>query len=188
MVKVVEEEVLALMAEVTGAIAGNALRARLQPVVAKLLQLIQLDESNAEWLTGPAPRFKAPGNHAYRLRSERMSAAGKLIGGERAVGNMKFLSIQFEEADQGGIATLSMAAEQLGIDHASLRTKYSMAKAQLRLSAVNPWTNRVDFVELVKLDEQPIDKRAALREAQARLDQVLALKAKPNRPGGRRSY
>jgi hypothetical protein len=181
--------ILAHLAELTSQVPGVASRARLKPDVLALLEALKLPADHADWLIGPGPRFHVPNGDAFRLRAERMAQSQALVSPQRAITRTKFLWISWPEYhEDGGLSTLSLAAEECGVKEASFRVRHSLAKQRLRLECISPWTGQREPVEIEPLEQQPTLKHAAMAEAIARIERVRALRAKPKSTKRRGAY
>jgi len=178
------DNILMHFAEILAAISTTERRAKTKASVEALLRATGEDPSASTWLCGPGPRFHVPGGSAIAQRAERMSAAARAFAPQRAITNSKFFWLQWDDGDDGGLSTLSLAAEETGVSEASFRVRHSLAKQRLRFEASNPWTGRYGGVITEPLDAQPLDKRAAMAEAEARIVRVRALRATPKRRRG----
>jgi hypothetical protein len=166
------DTVVSLLARVTSGVGLSAKRSELRPVIAELLTAVGLDPVDADWLTGPSPRFKAPLLNAAAQRREKLQA----VLGDQRNGVLsplgRFVWLEWRGSGDALPTTMTFAAEEVGVTESSLRVRLSLAGGSLSLQRQHPLTHEDDIVVVSRLAEQPSNKPVALDAAEARLNAI----------------
>jgi len=185
------DTVFLCLANITAEVANTDRRAKLKPVVTDLLKHLKLDPAAAEWLTGPAPRWRMPNSIAAKQRSHKISAI--LTGATKGIAStlFKFILIEYRTAGDYALTTTALAAAELGITEPSLKVRLSQGGGRFSLTRQHPEARGVDdvvTVSRVPLQDQPPDKAAALAQAEARRAAHVALVSGRTASGRRKFY
>ncbi len=169
------------LARLTSLIPSNPKRLETKGFVELLLDHLGLPVEDAIWLTGPAPRFRAPAIDAAGEKADKLRAAL----GSRPTGVMhglgRFVYLEWSNTGDALPTTTEMAAQEVGVTASSVSVRLSVGRGKAYFTKTHPFTQVEDTACVSRMEVQPNDKAAALREAEARLAKVLAVRSKPRR-------
>ena len=173
--------VTTVLVRLTSLIPSNPKRLETKPFIELLLDHLGLPAEDAVWLTGPAPRFQAPAINAAGEKADKLRAAlaHRPTGVMHGLG--RFVYIEWTNAGDAFPTTTEMAAQEVGVSASSVSVRLSVGRGKAYFNKTHPLTQVEDTACVSRMDVQPNDKAAALRDAEARLAKVLAIRSKTRR-------